>query len=374
MSPTLAPREQLRALVRPCPVERAEGEVERLTGARSAVLFASARGAISAAVALLAPQGRVALPGYTCVAVANALISAGAEPVWVDVDARGLVRRGDWPEADLVITQDTYGFDAGVPGDRPAVRDASHRADLLWDATATVTVTSFEQSKSLSAGQGGVAVTSDPELAAELRRRRDAWSEAQSSLGHGLVTLLGALAGRASYRGSRVASEILNRTVAGVAQDRAAGQSALELHGYGVDPLLLGRPTETAAAVMVSQLARARELARGRAALVAVYDGEAGVEREAEPLARYPLEADDSRAVAVALRDAGWNSGRPWFQSPLHPAETVLEEAGYEPGTAPGAERLAGRVENLPTHPLVSTGDARALIGIALAAGARPLR
>src|SRR5690349_16356770 len=130
-NPTLTPLEVVRALLRPMDLHEAESAASKALGVSHAILFKSARGALAAACAALARDGEVALPAYTCIAVANAIRSAGAHPVYVDVDRRGLVPAAWWPQCDLVITQDTYGFRAQLPASGLVVRDASHRTDLL---------------------------------------------------------------------------------------------------------------------------------------------------------------------------------------------------------------------------------------------------
>src|SRR5687767_2616966 len=132
--------ELLQALVRPLDITEAERTIERLTGAPHAVVFASARAAIAAAVASLAAGGRVALPAYTCIATADAVLHAGAEPVYADVDELGIVPANGWPDSDVVLVQDTYGFTAGFPEGRTAIRDAAHRADLLHDVTGSAVI------------------------------------------------------------------------------------------------------------------------------------------------------------------------------------------------------------------------------------------
>ncbi len=144
---TLGWSDLLHALARPLDVTEAERAIERLTGAPHAVLFATARAAIAAAVASLAPGGRVALPAYTCIATADAVLHAGAEPVYADVDERGIVPADGWPDSDIVLVQDTYGFTAGFPEGRTAIRDAAHRADLLLNVTGSAVISSFGAGK-----------------------------------------------------------------------------------------------------------------------------------------------------------------------------------------------------------------------------------
>lgn len=373
---TLRVGEVVTALIRPLAVDEAERQIAALTGRREAVLFASARGALTAAIRALAPAERahVAIPAYTCVAVANAVRSAGGEISFVDVDKRGLVPSDSWPaNIDVAVTQDTYGFDAGPAPRAESVRDASHRADLLTAGGAVIVVTSLEQSKSLSAGQGGIAVTDDPELAHRIRAVRNAADGGRGRIRHGLVTLLIVAFGRALWRGARVRRSLCYELGRRVAPTRLAGQQTGELAGRGVPAALRGAPNRTVARLAVYQLARIDEIAKRRRELVARYDRAAGVERDPEPLVRYPLAVADPALFEAAFRAVGWDLTGRWFSAPLHPAGSDATAFGLEPGAAPAAERLAATTVNLPTHPLVSDAEADELIAFALAHGARPL-
>src|SRR5712691_4683278 len=95
--------EALLALARPLAVADAEGIIEHELGVAGAVLFASARGALAAAVKAVATADDVAVPGDTCAAVPNAVVSAGKRPVYVDVDDRGLVPAAAWPDGPLAL-------------------------------------------------------------------------------------------------------------------------------------------------------------------------------------------------------------------------------------------------------------------------------
>jgi perosamine synthetase len=368
---TLSLRELTAALARPLSVDAAEHSLEDLLGIH-AVVFASARGALSAAVGALEGE-EVAVPAYTCAAVANAVVSAGKRPVYVDVDHRGLVPLEAWPVDGVVVAQDTYGFRSEVPTGRAVVRDAAHRPQLEVPPDTAVTVTSFEHSKWLSTGQGGLALTADDALARELRGRRVQPDASDGRLRHEAVTSLIRLTGRLEYHGRHRAADPFGRVLYRVGRERLAGQSESELRGEGVEASLLGPPNGSVARLMLSQISRFDEIETARAKTVELYDDLAGVGRTPEALVRYPMIADSPSKVETAFLEGGWDIRGRWFSAPLHPAGTDLEALGYERGSAPGAERLAATVINLPTHPLVSIQDARALIELALANGARPL-
>lgn len=370
---SLSLREIASALLHPLEVADAEAEIARLTGAH-AVLFASCRGALAAAVATLSEGGCVAICGYTCTAVPNAIRSGGATPIYVDVDERGLVPAEDWPRADAVVAQDTFGFVAPIPAGRLVIRDAALSSrDFAPQPGVAVSVTSFEQSKALSAGEGGLALSFDAALAARMRDRRDTAPPLGRGVSHTALTALQLAASRLRYRGIERFGLRAVRIFGALSPMRMAGQSLEELEGGGVQPRLLGPPPRTAARLMVEQLRRADELARQRAEIVALYDRAAGVGRPAEPLSRYPMVVSNLDELDEELRKIGWVLGGRWFEAPLHPAGTDPSAFGYEVPPDSTAVRLSRSVINLPTHRLVTTADARELIAAALAAGAVPL-
>lgn len=357
-------------------LEACEADLGRLLGGRHAVLFASARGALAAAVAVtVRPDGTVQLPAYTCVAVPNAVRSADCQPAWADVDGLGRPRfGGDGVEA--VITQDTYGFPCPEPpADVPVIRDASHRADLVFTGggRAAVTVTSFEHSKSLSAGLGGLAVTGNAAIADEMRERRDERPGPGSSLRHVAATLAGLLSGRALFRGARAAGLALDRLAAAIDRDRMRGQDALETAGYGVSMGLLGRPSPAAAELMVAQLSAYQRAMEHRSRIVAAYDAAFGIKRAPLPLVRYPLVVSDRDRTLARFREAGWELRPSWFEGLVHPQQADPLDFGLRPADFPVASELAAHAITLPTHPLVTSEDAAALARLAVAADARPL-
>ncbi len=375
-SPTVGVREAAGALVRPLGLERAEAACAALTGEPHAVLFASARGAIAAAAACVAGTREVTMPAYTCIAVANGMRSAGVPYGFVDVSPDGTAPAAAFAGAEVALVQDTYGFAAEVPAGVDAIRDCAHRADLLHAGDVAVAVTSFEHSKWLSAGRGGLAVTRDADLARRMRDWRDRTPPPGRAdrLRHGLSTLVLLALGRLLFAGRLPrAAQALAIAADVLAPSAMAGQSIDELGGQGVGRDALGAPNGTVCRLAVTQLRSSAAVAAHRAGIVAVYDAAAGIEREPLPLVRYPLTVDDVAAFEAALAAAGFDAEGRWFDAPLHPGASDPAAFGYRWGSAPAAEALSEHVVNLPTHTLLSVADARALIASALSVGAKPL-
>ncbi len=337
-----------------------------------AILFASARGAISAAFATAIPSESVILPAYTCVAVVNAALTAGCRIIWTDVDAVGCPVYDDFGDHGF-LAQDTYGFPSTTNASALTIRDASHRADLLrGPCPAAITITSFEHSKWISAGRGGLAVTTDPGIAQRMRSLRDSSSDMDGTIKNVAFTTCGLIAGRLLYSGWRVPGQIMLLVMGRLHADRARGQSLGEMSGRGVDLKLLGRPDGFTTRLMIEQVRRIDEIATHRARIVGLYDAAFGLTRPTLPLVRYPLAVQDRDAADVAFQQRGWSLGRPWFNAPLHPSGADAAAFGLT-SAPPMAQELADTVINLPTHPLVSTQDAHTLAKIAHQSGAVPL-
>ncbi|MGD9737065.1 MAG: DegT/DnrJ/EryC1/StrS family aminotransferase [Solirubrobacterales bacterium] len=129
------------------------------------------------------PGDEVIVPASTFVATATAAITRGATPVLVDVELPSCCID---PEAVAAATSDrtraviavhlggrACDMDAlsGICGDRDIalVEDCAHSVGTRWRGRGTGTIGaagafSFQQSKLMTAGEGGIVTTEDPEL------------------------------------------------------------------------------------------------------------------------------------------------------------------------------------------------------------------
>ncbi|SDD56866.1 DegT/DnrJ/EryC1/StrS family aminotransferase [Nocardioides lianchengensis] len=143
-------------------------------------------------VAGIGPGDDVVVPSFSFVATANAVVHAGARPVFCDVDSlTGNVTAATVAEALTPATRAVVAVDqAGVPVDLGSVRelcdprgivvveDAACGAGSTYrgrpvGAGAVLTAWSFHPRKVLTTGEGGMLTTSDPEWAARARRLRE---------------------------------------------------------------------------------------------------------------------------------------------------------------------------------------------------------
>jgi len=174
-------------------VARFEAKFADYLGRRYALGLTSCTGALH--LALLAcdigPGDEVLTTPATFVATATAILSAGARPVFVDVEPDtgnidvGLVERAITPRTKAILPVHLYGLMVDMRGlrsvaDRHGLRiieDAAHciegtrdgiRPGQLSDAACF----SFYATKNLTCGEGGALVTDDEEIAKKVRRLR----------------------------------------------------------------------------------------------------------------------------------------------------------------------------------------------------------
>jgi dTDP-4-amino-4,6-dideoxygalactose transaminase len=168
-------------------VEAFEREMASYLGVRHVVGVANGTDAITIALRALGvrPGDDVVVPSFTFYASAEAIVNAGARPVFCDVDTatRNLtpetIRAVFTPRTSAVVAVDLFGCPAPIPETRalgvPVLEDAAQaagaslngrRAGSLGDAATF----SFYPSKNLACfGDGGAIATDDDEVA-ELAR------------------------------------------------------------------------------------------------------------------------------------------------------------------------------------------------------------
>jgi len=186
-------------------VKRLEVEFAAFQRARYGIACVNGTMALSVALKALGigPGDEVLVPPYTFIATASAALMVGAIPVFVDVELDTLLI--DPNLIDAAVTPRTKAIipvhHGGSPVDMDGVMAAAHRHGLrvvedaaqahgaAWRGTPVgaigdVGTFSFQSSKTINAGEGGMMVTNDPELDELLwsyrnvgRRRGGEWYE-----------------------------------------------------------------------------------------------------------------------------------------------------------------------------------------------------
>src|SRR6185369_15237220 len=175
-------------------IDQFEAEFAKFCGTEYAI--AVSNGTVAIHLALVAhrigPGDEVIIPNLTFVATANAVLHAGAKPVFVDIDPFNLcidpvsVERAITPRTKAIMPVHLYGH----PADMKKIMEVAERHKLIviedaaeahgakaynktvggWGQCATF---SFYGNKNLTTGEGGMITTNDKELNARCRHLRD---------------------------------------------------------------------------------------------------------------------------------------------------------------------------------------------------------
>ena len=168
-------------------VEAFEREFAAYLGVRHAVGVANGTDAITIALRALgvSPGDDVVVPAFTFYASAEAIVNAGARPVFCDIDpatrnvTRDTVRAALTPRTTAIVAVDLFGCPAPLPEIRelglPVLEDAAQAAGAILGGRRTgslgdVATFSFYPSKNLGAFGDGGAITTDQDGVAELAR------------------------------------------------------------------------------------------------------------------------------------------------------------------------------------------------------------
>jgi perosamine synthetase len=373
----------LAALLR-VPVARARraelaGAVRSRYGGE-AFFYGSARSALyDHLCALDLPAGsEVVVTGFTCEVVANAVIQAGLRPVYADIDpdtycmTAETLRNVMSERTSAVIVQHTFGIPAPLDELIPVAR--SHNAFVIEDCAVALgtshagkpvgvfgdaAIFSFELSKVITSGRGGLLLLNNRALSSRQRARYSEVPEPSATRAAQVLAQLG-LSGflyrpRVHPVGELVALILFKL---GIFQ---ASTSQTEREG-GRPQGYLVRLAPGQAAILLRQWRRLPAIFSQARSLTAKYDAafagaaaRTGAPDSQACLVRYPIHVRDRESLSAALDAEGIEMGS-WFSAPLSSAAIEHERFGYQYGMCPVAETTARTVCNLPTHPRM-TGE-----------------
>ena len=323
----------------------------------------------------LKPGDEVIVTGFTCAAVPEPIIQAGGIPVYADIDTANLcmdeksLRKSITERTRAIIIQHTFGMPGPVRQAMALARDADilvvedcalalgSEKDGLWLGTsADAGVWSFELSKTISAGWGGIVGTSKLELAERLAELRDEQGFQSRIL---------------------AARRLFQAGISALVYHRAAPAFAMRLVlGFGFRMRLFLRsadtpstdarlPADTLWDALMHQLGRldlisaaARKAAEAYDSVLA--DAECPVpvdwrHNAGTLLIRYPLFVADPQRFCSFFAASGIEAGR-WFNKPVH-GTTESHCYGYEAGTCPISEAVSDHIVNLPLHARLTESD-----------------
>ena len=365
------------------------GEYEKLfaacTGAEHAVSFGAGRMAFFAILkALDVKEGdEVIVPGYTCVVVPNAVKACGAIPVYADIEISTLNACADsiakkiTPRTKAICVAHTFASFADMrqilavaeKHGLKVIEDCAHSLGARYggkypgtfgDAAFFTT----EQSKLISTGKGGMAVTNDKALADKLKHLQA--EAATPSLSETKRIMLQALFSHIFssikwYAGKALAQKLWQRTgfaILSTTKDEIEGNSHV--------PFVFEKLSNIQAVLGRSQLNALRENLSHRRMLGEEYIRifrkygyyiPAKTDALYEPIyIRFWLLINNRELFSQLLSETSFETGK-WFASPVHPQDTTLRNINYQWGSCPVSEYAASCNINFPVNYNVDKKD-----------------
>lgn len=174
-------------------VKKFEEDFAKFVEAKHALAVNSGTAALHMAIlgAEIARGDGVILPSFTFVATAEAVVMAGAKPIFVDIDRETYnispekVEKAVTKKTKAIIAVDLYGSPADLKPIRKIadkhglkiIEDAAQAHGAVYDgkpigAYADVACWSFYASKNMTTGEGGMVTTNDGEIAEKLKLLR----------------------------------------------------------------------------------------------------------------------------------------------------------------------------------------------------------
>ncbi|MCA3506392.1 MAG: aminotransferase class I/II-fold pyridoxal phosphate-dependent enzyme [Rhodobacter sp.] len=192
------------------PVALLEAEFAELMGSRYALAVSSCSAALFISIKALdlAKGAKILIPAFTFAAVPSAVVHADCVPVLVEVGSDYRVDIADLEaklgDAQAVLISHMRGHTSDMDAIMalcdargiPVIEDAAHSLGTTWAGRKIGTIGrigcfSFQSYKLVNAGEGGILITDDPELAARAVIMSGAYEEnwkkhpgLQNSFGH----------------------------------------------------------------------------------------------------------------------------------------------------------------------------------------------
>lgn len=348
--------------------------------------FTLSKGRVGLYVGLRAmdlPKGsKVYMPGYTCMVVPSAVQFAGLEPAYLDIDpetyniAPNLIEDVSGAPSALIV-QHTYGIPCdmaaiGAWAERcgvPIVEDCCHSFGSRFEGRLCGTFGEFafmsgQWNKPFSTGLGGFLLVNNENLSDLVANIIDKEGHQPGTLKN-LLLAAQIIAYQSLVRPETTAMLMGLYRVLGKLGLVAASSSNKELQG--------AMPPEYLTAMAPCQIRKGlREMARiesniaHRIELTSYYQRElpligfsalSAKVPDGLPLLRYPVRVANKQEVLAKAKKHRMEIGS-WFEVPLHPEGTRMEDFGYREGMCPEADRASREVVNLPTHLKVTESTA----------------
>lgn len=330
----------------------------------------------------ISAEDEIIIPGFTCIAVPNAITYLGAKPIYAEIDPAtynldpSRIEEKVSPRTKAVIAQHTFGIPVDMDeilaiADKygmTVIEDCCHAIGSRYKGRLTGTLGdaaffSSQWSKPITTGLGGWAVANDPKIAENLELLlRDFYEPGRSETMRLKLQYL-------------LFSHFLNPSLFWFAQNayRMLSKHRLAVGSNTCEELKCELPKDYEKLMspwqkelLNKKLEDIEKIISHRKSITGIYrdllrnKGEHVAELPEycdEVLLRFPLEIANKNDLLEKAKRNRIELGD-WFMSPVHPNLEAWEKVSYEEGMCPVAEWVCKRIINLPTHAGISRGEA----------------
>jgi len=366
-------------------VNEIEENFRRYLGVKYAISFNSGRSSLMAILdsLRLGKDSEVLLQAFTCNAVANPVIWNDLKPIYVDCDEEtfnidiGDLKRKITSKSKVLIVQHTF----GLPADMDTILEVCRRNNLILiedcahslgagykggkvGTFGKASFFSFSRDKVISSVYGGMAATNDDDLAKKIKEYQDrigypsfGWIHQQLSHPVFMNWLI-----LPTYK-------IFGKYVLVLFQWLNILSKAVHWkEKRGMKPSYFPKRLPNALAILaLNQFKKLEKFNKHRKEIAYFYRKELAntffeLPPEAEQIyLRFVVKHQKAHEI---IRKAWQNNlliGE-WYTNPVDPYDTKLDKLQYKLGSCPKAERLSGKILNLPTHVNISKEEAKKIV------------
>lgn len=327
-------------------------------------------------------DSQVAIQGFTCNAAVNPILWSNLKPLYIDIDDSWNLDIKDLegkitPKTKMLVIQHSFGIPAKIREIKTfcqkhnlfLVEDLALSLGTKYDnqycgSFSDAAYLSFGRDKVISSIFGGALITNNHQLAKNINKIYQTislpsifWTYQQ--LLHPLIT----------YNLLPIYQLKISRILIYLLQKLAILSKAVsnqENRGEMPSSFPKKLPNHLAALALY-QLKKLDKFNQHRIKIAQIYQKELSsanqkLNKNSQPIyLRYNMVLNNAQEIIKKLKREGVYLGD-WYTKPIDPKETDLERFGYRPGMCPKAEKIVGKIINLPTHINISEKDVRLII------------
>lgn len=331
----------------------------------------------------LPKNSQIAIQGFTCNAAVNPILWNNLKPIYIDIDEswnldpRDLERKIN-PNIKCVVLQHSFGIPAKIEEIKALCQ--KHHLFLIEDLALSLgakykekycgnfseaSYLSFGRDKVISSVFGGAVVTNNKDLAKKIEIIYQKlpypsifWTYQQ--LTHPFLTSW--LLPTYHLKISRGLFWLFQKL--GI-----ISKALVEKENRGERPKIFpAKLPNQLAALAFNQLKKLDRFNQHRQNIAKIYQNllknyqTQKINKESFPIfLRYNIVTNQAQEIIKKLRKEKIYLGD-WYTKPIDPKNTNLEKFGYQKGDCPKAEKIAGKIINLPTHINISKIEAELII------------